>query len=130
MDYKNLSNDYWKNKLTNEEYIVTREKGTERPFSGLYNNNFESGIYTCICCGEELFSSINKYNHGCGWPSFWKAIDDKKIKIETDYSHGMIRNEIMCNNCNAHLGHIFDDGPEPTGIRYCVNSVSLKFNKE
>lgn len=122
-------NKDWKKELTEEEYHVMREKGTERPFSGLYNAHFENGTYACKGCGEKLFDSSSKFDAGCGWPSFDQAIADHKIKEIRDTSHGMIRTEIVCANCETHLGHVFDDGPTSTGMRYCVNSISLTFEK-
>lgn len=121
------TDDEWKKVLSAEEYRILREKGTERAFTGKYYKNEEEGIYTCAACGTELFTSKGKFDSGCGWPSFYEAADNKKIVIQTDYSHGMVRTEIMCAHCGGHLGHLFDDGPKPTGLRYCVNSVSIDF---
>ncbi len=118
----------WKKILSEEEFHVLRQKGTERPYSGEYDQHFEKGIYSCKGCGTQLFSSDTKFNSGCGWPSFYDAISDK-IVTKRDTSHGMIRDEIICKNCGGHLGHVFPDGPAPTGQRYCVNSVSLDFLK-
>ncbi|MGM0634522.1 MAG: peptide-methionine (R)-S-oxide reductase MsrB [Bacteroidota bacterium] len=117
----------WKNKLTKEQYRILREKGTEKPFSGKYNMHFENGVYCCAACKNQLFESNTKFDSGCGWPSFDSAIEGN-IVYKEDYSHGMQRIEIVCANCNSHLGHVFDDGPTETGRRYCVNSVSLDFN--
>lgn len=117
----------WKKELTPQEYMVTREKGTEQPFSGEYYSHKKEGIYCCTCCGVELFSSQHKYDSGSGWPSFDRPIDKGMVGIKLDESHAMIRQEIICNECEAHLGHVFDDGPPSTGERYCINSVSLKF---
>ncbi len=119
--------DIWKDKLSPEEYYVLREKGTERSFSGKYNMHFEKGTYVCNACKTPLFSSSTKFDAGCGWPSFDQALEGK-IEYKQDRSHGVIRTEILCANCNSHLGHVFEDGPTETGLRYCVNSVSLDFN--
>lgn len=129
-DHVLKSDEEWEKQLTNEQYEVCRRKGTERPFSGEYNNCKEKGVYKCVCCGNELFSSETKFNSGTGWPSFFAPINEKNVKSETDISYGMLRTEIMCNKCGAHLGHVFDDGPKPTNMRYCINSVSLKLEKK
>jgi len=116
----------WRQELTPEQYNVCRMKGTERPFTGEYYNTKTPGVYTCSCCGAELFDSETKYESGSGWPSFYQPTDKDKIQEETDRGHGMTRTEVMCKSCGAHLGHVFPDGPRPTGLRYCINSVSLK----
>jgi peptide-methionine (R)-S-oxide reductase len=127
---KDLTEEEWKKKLSKIEYYVLREKGTERPFTGEYWNHKEKGIYKCAGCGTELFSSNTKYASGCGWPSFYDAIDKNKIEEKIDLTHGMKRIEVLCKNCGGHLGHIFDDGPkDKTGLRYCINSISLDFEK-
>lgn len=123
------SDKEWKEVLTKDQYNVLREKGTERPFTGEYWNHFEKGVYKCAACDEVLFESDTKFDAGCGWPSFYKAIDKSKILEKDDYTLGMHRIEVMCKNCGGHLGHVFPDGPEPTGLRYCINSVSIKFEK-
>ncbi|MBL7777182.1 MAG: peptide-methionine (R)-S-oxide reductase MsrB [Chitinophagales bacterium] len=120
----------WKSQLSAEQYRVLREKGTERPFTGQFYLHKERGVYVCAACGNELFTSDMKFDSHCGWPSFDKEIAGGKIKTELDTTHGMIRTEIMCGKCGSHLGHLFDDGPTETGMRYCVNSVSLDFKKQ
>lgn len=117
----------WKAELTPEQYRILREKGTERPFTGKFWNTEDKGTYSCAACGQELFQSDTKFEAGCGWPSFWGAIDKTKITTEEDYSFGMRRTEVMCSRCGGHLGHLFNDGPAPTGNRFCINSGSLKF---
>jgi peptide-methionine (R)-S-oxide reductase len=124
------SDKEWKEILSNEEYKVLREKGTERPFTGKYWNTFEDGVYKCAACGEILFDSSAKFDSDCGWPSFSDIIKNDKIIKKDDLSYGMHRIEVMCANCGGHLGHVFDDGPKPTGLRYCINSISLKFEKK
>lgn len=116
-------------KLTPLAYEVTQKKGTERAFAGAYTHNKDTGIYACSCCGVELFSSDTKYDSGSGWPSFWTPLAGDRIKEHRDISHGMTRVEVTCANCGAHLGHVFEDGPNPSGLRYCINSVSLDFTK-
>ena len=130
MEKQKKSEKEWRSELTPEQYRVLREKGTEAPFTGKYNKFYQKGVYRCAACGELLFDSDTKYDSGSGWPSFWAPVEEGKIAEETDASHGMLRKEILCSKCGGHLGHVFEDGPNPTGLRYCVNSLSLKFEEK
>ena len=125
----NKTEKEWKDILSDDEYYITRQKGTEPAFSGKVFDISKEGIFKCRCCGSNLFDRTSKYESGCGWPSFFKGISNDAIRTEQDVSHGMTRTEIMCSTCDAHLGHVFDDGPEPTGQRYCVNSLSIQYEE-
>ena len=129
MTEKKFDENYWKDKLSSEQFYITRKGGTERPFSGKYLDNKENGIYVCVCCETELFDSNKKFNSNSGWPSFTEPLSDNLIKSLEDRSHFMVRTEVRCNNCDAHLGHVFPDGPGQNGLRYCINSLSLDFTK-
>jgi len=126
----NKTDEEWQKQLSPEQYNVLRLKGTERAFTGKFEDHWDSGTYVCSACGNELFNSNSKFDAGCGWPSFYEVLDKTKVIEKKDISHGMIRTEIICAKCGGHLGHVFDDGPKPNGLRYCINSVSLDFKKK
>lgn len=130
MEPINLTEDEWRQKLTPEQYYILRQKGTERPYTGALLDNQKHGLYTCAGCGNDLFISDTKFDSGCGWPSFFAPIGKQSIKLQIDRSHGMIRSEVLCGQCGGHLGHVFPDGPPPTGDRYCMNSGALKFTEK
>lgn len=129
-DKTNKTDEEWRTALSPEQYHVCREKGTERAFTGAYWDTKDAGVYRCVACGYPLFSSQTKFDSGTGWPSFWQPLDQEAVETETDQSFGMTRTEVHCRNCGSHLGHVFPDGPQPTGLRYCINSVSLDLDRE
>jgi peptide-methionine (R)-S-oxide reductase len=124
------SDQEWRSQLSREQYNVTREKGTEPPFSGEYEDTETKGTYVCVCCGQALFSSDAKYHSGSGWPSYWQPIAAENVEMNRDHSHGMVRTEVLCSRCDAHLGHVFDDGPKPTGLRFCINSAAMRLKED
>lgn len=129
-DLREMSEQEWRKRLTDEQFYVCRERGTERAFTGKYHDCKEKGVYHCVCCGEPLFDADSKFNSGTGWPSFWQPLNDAAVESDVDTSHGMRREEVHCRKCGSHLGHVFPDGPQPTGLRYCINSVSLLLDKK
>jgi peptide-methionine (R)-S-oxide reductase len=129
-DKTQKTDEEWRQMLTPEQFEVARQKGTERAFTGKYWDLHDNGMYLCVCCGNELFTSATKFDSGCGWPSFYAPLDEARVENTTDNSYGMRRTEVTCSRCGAHLGHVFDDGPRPTGLRYCMNSASLNFVKK